>query len=260
VHHQKSVIGVGVRFKKLGPELGAERGPYTFETLGFPRGDRPYIIFNGIVSVDGVAQPTAGVDRLSSAADRMLLRRLRSQVDAVLVGGGTLRTDPICIRTAPELLSERGQQFQLPHPLGVGISYGGNVPDEHPFWQSPSPVLFLGPATPLARVAFWRSRVAVRQFDRIPEILHQLHREFAVQVVLSEGGPQLNRLLLAAGLGDELFLTIAPLISGEGGERGIIGGTGLLGRGLRLISVWREGEHLFLRYAIAAPGSGGEDT
>ncbi|NJK34916.1 MAG: deaminase [Oscillatoriales cyanobacterium SM2_2_1] len=229
--------------------------PYTFEALNFPRGDRPYVIFNGITSLDGIARPLAGVDSLSSVADRMLLRRLRSQVDGVLVGGGTLRADPIRIRTAPELLPERLEHFELPHPLGVAISNSGDLPVDHPFWQSERPVLFLGAAAPLGQVEFWRSRVMVRRFQTIGEVINQLQDEFAVHVLLSEGGARLNRLLLSQGIGDELFLTIAPTLVGEAGDRGLIGSGEGLGRALRPLSVIQQGDHIFLRYRILSAKS-----
>jgi riboflavin biosynthesis pyrimidine reductase len=75
-------------------------------------------------------------------------------------------------------------------------------------------------------------------------------------VVLSEGGPSLIGGLLEAGLLDELFLTLSPILAGrssDGGRPGLVEGTELLpSRSIAgdLVSIRRDGSHLFLRYVI----------
>src|SRR5439155_764044 len=48
----------------------------------------------------------------------------------------------------------------------------------------------------------------------LPASLAALHDRFAVRTLLCEGGPHLNSHLLAEGLVDELFLTVAPKVAG----------------------------------------------
>ena len=74
--------------------------------------------------------------------------------------------------------------------------------------------------------------------------------------VLTEGGPRLAAELLRAGLVDELFLTVSPVLAGRiGGDRpGLVEGVRLLPdqpRLLELLSLHRAGSHLFLRYALS---------
>jgi 5-amino-6-(5-phosphoribosylamino)uracil reductase len=69
--------------------------------------------------------------------------------------------------------------------------------------------------------------------------------------VLAEGGPSLNGQLTAAGLLDELCLTLSPLLVGGEAKRILAGpGLGLLGAGLgwRLCSLCEQDGFLFLRY------------
>ena len=74
--------------------------------------------------------------------------------------------------------------------------------------------------------------------------------------VLSEGGPTLFASLLAAGLVDELFLTVSPLLAGRGSNPrlGLIEGVELSvesgGARCELRSARRHDDHLFLRYAL----------
>lgn len=76
------------------------------------------------------------------------------------------------------------------------------------------------------------------------------------EVVLSEGGPTVIGGLLEAGLLDELFLTLSPIVAGRsdaGGRPGLVEGIELLpSRSLSadLLSVRRRGSDLFLRHAI----------
>jgi riboflavin biosynthesis pyrimidine reductase len=48
----------------------------------------------------------------------------------------------------------------------------------------------------------------------LPSALAELHTRLGVRTVLCEGGPHLNGALLAAGVVDELFLSLAPKLGG----------------------------------------------
>ncbi len=80
----------------------------------------------------------------------------------------------------------------------------------------------------------------------LPTLLRSL-REEGVRAVLCEGGPRLHASLWSAGLVDELFLTIAPKLTGGGAPRIL---EGELPGIEQLELAWlleREGE-LFARY------------
>jgi riboflavin biosynthesis pyrimidine reductase len=64
--------------------------------------------------------------------------------------------------------------------------------------------------------------------------------------VLAEGGPTLNGALAAAGLVDELCLTISPLLAGGDAKR-IIAGPPLDPTGMTIRSLCEDGGLLFLR-------------
>jgi riboflavin biosynthesis pyrimidine reductase len=77
------------------------------------------------------------------------------------------------------------------------------------------------------------------------------------ELVLSEGGPTLFMSFVAAGLVDELFLTVSPLLAGRSGlpRLSLADGAELLPDvrvGGDLISIRRHGSHLFLRYRLTS--------
>ena len=75
-------------------------------------------------------------------------------------------------------------------------------------------------------------------------------------LILSEAGPHVFGSLLRAGLVDELFLTVSPLLAGRSGvsvRLGLVEGVDLLPTATvdaRLLSARRSDSHLFLRYEL----------
>jgi riboflavin biosynthesis pyrimidine reductase len=90
----------------------------------------------------------------------------------------------------------------------------------------------------------------VRLGDPTPAAALADLRGRGVRALLSEGGPTLFHGLLDAGLVDELFLTLTPLLTGDAEEIGILPGPRLAAPArLRLVSVLQADEDLFVRYA-----------
>src|SRR2546430_4363186 len=81
--------------------------------------DRPYVLANMVSSADGRATLDGRSAGLSNEADRELFHALREQVDAVLVGTGTLRTERYgpFVRD-PERRARRETAGLAPDPLG----------------------------------------------------------------------------------------------------------------------------------------------
>jgi 2,5-diamino-6-(ribosylamino)-4(3H)-pyrimidinone 5'-phosphate reductase len=246
---------------------------YNFEELAFPtegvefelnEGDhiakRPYIGFNMVSSIDGKATTYEGkLTGLGSRPDRLLMQRLRSQFDAVLAGGTTLRQDAFIPTVPPELLDERQKNFSQPQPLGIVISNSGNLPNDHRFWNAGKDlrIALLGQDTSVEpwleeKAQIFRFPTKDRQID-IMQVLIMLFEQLGIKRLLVEGGPALNYSLISQGLADELFLTLAPHIVGGANNMTVIGGSGYgLGGAelpnLKLRSLYHHESELFLRY------------
>jgi riboflavin biosynthesis pyrimidine reductase len=89
--------------------------------------------------------------------------------------------------------------------------------------------------------------------------LAELRARFGVRTLLCEGGPHLNAQLLRAGLVDELFLSLSPLLAGGDPDRNpahpealrILAGPELSPPvALQLRGVLEHDSGLFLRYGV----------
>ncbi len=90
----------------------------------------------------------------------------------------------------------------------------------------------------------------------LPAALSALHDRLHVRTLLCEGGPYQNTELLSAGLVDELFLSVSPLLAGEDPAdsrpplRILAGSDFDPPLALELLSVLEHDSHLFLRYRL----------
>ena len=217
--------------------------------------DRPFVFANMISTADGRAARDGRTATLGSEADTELLVALRAIADAVLIGTGTLRAEGYARLIKREERRARRRAAGLTEdPLAVVMSRRFDVPWDAGLFQAPEqPVLvYTGaeagePPDVPAPVEVVRLEVAGPA-----EMLADL-RARGVRALLCEGGPTLHGALQAAGLVDELFLTIAPLLTGDDDEPNIVEG-GRLPEGveLELLSVERTGSEVFLRYGRAS--------
>jgi riboflavin biosynthesis pyrimidine reductase len=217
--------------------------------------DRPYVVCNFVSSADGKATAGGRTAPLAGAGDKAAFHLLRTQVDAVLAGTGTLEIERYGVPVRDERLIEIRVAAGLPaQPLAVVISRSGRVPFEIPlFTDARSHIALYAPDGTV--VPDCAADVTVHELDPTQSdlggVLRSLRRDHDVRSLLCEGGPVLFNALLAEDLVDELFLTISPVLVG-GDELGITAGAGL-GRALALRLVWalEHDGNLLLRYARA---------
>ena len=208
---------------------------------------RPYVIINMVSSVDGRTNLEGKSSRIGSAIDRRIMRTLRSKADAVMVGAGTVRAERLSLG-----LDAPGG----PQPLAVIATSSGEIPLERNLIASEGQeVLVISHEGVTLRSGEHRmlhlSGDGSGNID-LREALRVLNAEYAVDLLLVEGGPTLNHSLLSRDLADELFLTLAPKLLGGAmhGGRTIVEGAALSARDMNLLSVYLAGDELFLRYGL----------
>ncbi len=216
--------------------------------------DRPFVFVNMVSTLDGRAQVRGRTRELGDEADLEMLLELRSLADAVLIGTGTLRAEGYARLVGSEERRARREAAGLAaDPTAVLLSRGLDLPWDAGLFAAPEqPVLVYTSAAAEPEVPEIAAPVeVVRLPDPSPAAALADLRARGVAALLTEGGPTLNSALLGAGLVDELFLTLAPLITGEAEAIRIVEGEGI-GAVLRARPVWvlRARGELFLRYAL----------
>jgi riboflavin-specific deaminase-like protein len=212
--------------------------------------ERPFVFVNMVASVDGRAQVNGRAAELGEDADLEMLLELRAMADAVLIGPGTLRAEGYARLVGSEERRAYRESLGLPpDPPAVIVSRSFDVPwDARLFADAAQPVLVYTGSEPDPPETVAPVEV-VRTAD--PAAMMADLRSRGVAALLSEGGPTLLSALLEAELVDELFVTIAPLITGDPVALRIVEGEGL-SRAKRARPVWvlRAHGELFLRYAV----------
>lgn len=210
--------------------------------------DRPRLFLDMIATVDGRATIGGRSGPIGGDGDEEMFHLLRTIPDAVLVGTGTLRAEGYGrLVRRPERRRARVAAGLEEDPWAVFISRSGDLPWDAPIFSAPEQRVLIFTR---ARVSPPTSRVEVVPEDDPAAVFEELAAR-GIRSVLCEGGPRLNRSLLEAGLVDELFLTIGPLLAGGDDEPGIVAGEALAAPvGAELAWVLRHGDELFLRYRL----------
>jgi riboflavin biosynthesis pyrimidine reductase len=216
--------------------------------------DRPLVICNFVASLDGKSTVGGRTRPLSDPSDRAAFHLLRSQVDAVAVGTGTLRVERYGPLVSREHIARiRVEEGLSPQPLAVVISRSGAIPYDIPLFGDPGSEVAVylpmsAPAPPPCAARLHLHRLE-SEGDDLLSVLRSLREHHDVLSLLCEGGPLLFNSLLAADLVEELFLTLAPTLVG-GGEHGVTEGAPVaVNMNLRLVSAFAHDSQLFLRYA-----------
>jgi riboflavin-specific deaminase-like protein len=234
-------------------ELTAEEAMGSLELGRRAPADRPYVIANMAVTADGKATIEGRSGPIGGEADHDLFHALRRQVDAVLVGTGTLRAERYgrLVRD-PSARAARERRGLAADPLAVTVTRSGRLPFDIPLFEDPHSTIVVFTATELEPAAASASVRVERLADpSLTAVLAALRAGHGVHSVLCEGGPTLLSGLVSEGVLDELFLTLAPRLAGGGGARTALAGAPLAGPvELDLRWVLEHDGELLLRYGV----------
>ena len=234
-----------------------------WQGLPEPPDDRPYVLLNMVTSVDGKAAMAGSAAPIGSDVDHRLMRSLRAAVDAVLIGGGTLRLERVDPRVGAIWATRRVARGVAPEPLAIVLTGSGDVPFDRRYFAYPDvPRLVIGGSMmpPERREALTARAMLLIAPTARPEVgwaLRRLREDYGVRHLLCEGGPTLNGELIAAGLVDELCWTLAPKIIGSGESLPLVAGPPLpTPARLTLASAYLHEDEFFLRYRFHHKTSG----
>lgn len=154
----------------------------------------PWVIWKTAMSLDGrITRPPGEGQWLSGGTSRKDVQNIRSQVDAILTTGETVRRDqPALTIRIPELLEGRQQPWRV-----IFTDYPSTLPADAPLLSDE-----------------WKDRTLIRNRDGIEQTLRELVRNQGVLSVMIEAGGKFSAAMLEAGLVDEVAIYFAPMLCG----------------------------------------------
>jgi 2,5-diamino-6-(ribosylamino)-4(3H)-pyrimidinone 5'-phosphate reductase len=209
-----------------------------------------HIILSAAISIDGKIATYTGDSKLSSKKDVIRLHKLRSKVDAILVGKNTvLRDNPLLtarfskgknpirvILDSQGKISKKSKILQTSNHVPTVIAVSRNVNQQNLKNLKKFPVEII---------------ITGKTIVNIKSLISKLQKK-GIRTILVEGGGTINWQFIKYCLFDEILITISPFIIG--GTEAI---TFVQGKGfkritqspkLKLKSVKRLENHLVLHY------------
>lgn len=225
-------------------------------------GDRPFVTANFALTWDGRISTRRGTPSdFSSNRDKRRLVEIRARGDAVLVSAKTAAADNMSMGLPDAALrAARVARGQREYPLRVLLTNSGRIdPALRLFTKTFSPVVIFSTTRMPART---RAALAEKADLWLHEstsvnlaaMLATLRADYGVRRLVCEGGAQIFRALLTAGLVDELHVTLCPRLFG--GEKaptltGLPGTFLPASAPLTLKKMEVIGDECFLRYRVA---------
>jgi len=211
---------------------------------------KPSVILSAAVSIDGKIATRTGDSRLSSKRDKIRVHKLRSKVDAILVGINTvLLDDPILtVRYA------KGK-----NPVRVVLDSRGTISSKSRILKTCSKI------PTIIAVSKTATRKNIKRLNKHPiEILITGDKKINVKKLLKfllrkkikrillEGGGTVNWEFVNQGLIDEIIITVTPFLVGGKDSISLVEGQGFdkisKSKKFKLRKTIRMGNELVLHY------------
>jgi len=194
----------------------------TFHSL-----DRPFVISKWAMTMDGRIAAITGQSRwISNELSRDYVHELRSNVDAVMVGIGTILQDN-------PMLNVRIKDYHKRQPMRIIVDGNLRIPVKAKVLTATSPsdsiiaTSDFAPEHKIKRLRDAGHHVLVMRGRRGLIDLRQLISsltDFEIQSVLCEGGSTMHGSLLEAKLVDKIVGFVAPkLVGGDDGKSPVLG-------------------------------------
>ena len=209
-----------------------------------------HIILSAAISIDGKISTRSNDSNFSSKEDIIRLHKLRSKVDAILIGKNTLlRDDP--------LLTVRHTKGK--NPIRIILDSKGTISKNSKIIKTCDKI------PTIIAVSKKISKVNLSKLNKLPvEIiisgensinLKSLMKKIStkkIQTLLVEGGGTVNWEFIKNNVFDELIITLSPYLIGGNNATSLVEGNGFAkiinSPNLKLKSVKRLKNHLVINY------------
>jgi len=220
------------------------------EVKSYMEKSKPYVILSAATSIDGKIATKIGDSNLSSKQDRVRLHKLRSKVDAILVGKNTVSRDN-------PLLTVRYTKGK--NPIRIILDSKGTISRKSKILQTSNKIpTIIAVSKKISKSNFGKLRkfpveviVTGKNSVNLKLLLKKL-LDKKIKTILVEGGGTINWEFIKHNLFDELIITISPFLIGGNDAISFIQGRGFEkisnSPNLHLKSIKRLKNHLVLHY------------
>ena len=211
---------------------------------------RPHIIFSAAITLDGKLATRTGDSKLSSKADKNRVYKLRTIVDAILIGKNTAKLDD-------PLLSVHHAKKK--NPIRVVLDSNATIQNNSRILRTSSKIptiIVVGQKAHkknLRRLEKFPIQVIVcgNQRINIKKLIGILAKQ-GIKKILVEGGGATNWAFIKANLVDEIIITITPYLVGGINATTLVDGDGFStitkSKKLKLKSARRIKNEIVLHY------------
>ncbi|HEX5646194.1 MAG TPA: bifunctional diaminohydroxyphosphoribosylaminopyrimidine deaminase/5-amino-6-(5-phosphoribosylamino)uracil reductase RibD [Nitrospira sp.] len=192
---------------------------------------RPHVILKAGMTFDGKIATASGESKwITGTQSRAEVHQLRGQMDAVLVGIGTVRADD------PSLTARVGRDLKKMaprQPLRIVVDSALRLPLTARILsqqQNAKTIVATTHSAPASRKRALLKRgievlslPGLRRKVSLPALMDELGKR-GVTSLLVEGGGEINAAMLNTGLVQHVRLYLAPMLLGGADAKGVIGG------------------------------------
>ena len=213
---------------------------------------RPYVILSAAISLDGNIATKTGDSRLSSKKDFVRVHKLRSNVDAILIGKRTMLIDD------PSLTA---RYVKGKNPIRIILDSTGSIKSNSKIIQTCRKIPTIIAVSEniseknVARLQRYGLEVIKCGHKKINvKKLLCILKEKNIKKLLVEGGGTTNWSFFKDGLIDEIIVTLTPFIVGGKNAISLVEGDGFSkisqSCSLKLKNIHRLKNELVLRYIV----------
>lgn len=185
---------------------------------------RPKVILSAAMTLDGKIASKTGDSKLSSKQDKIRIHRLRSKVDAILVGSNTVKRDNPLLTTR----YTRGK-----NPIRIILDSHGNINKKSQIIKTSNKIQTIiavsksAPKKNITNLKKYPIEIieSGNKMINIKNLLRILYKK-KIKTLLLEGGGTVNWEFVKQGLVDEVIITITPYLLGGKKAITLIDGNG----------------------------------
>jgi len=212
--------------------------------------DRPYVIINSAMTIDGKIATKKGDSKISSKDDLVRVHKLRASVDAIMVGINTILIDDPSLKV---------KYCEGKNPIRIVVDSKARTPiDSRIISDKSAPtVIAVTKKAPIDRINKLKEAgakvIVCGEGEKVDlTILLKSLKDMGIKSILVEGGGNINWSVISQGFFDELQVTIGPFIVGGKDSITLVEGNGFEkmeeGIKVKLHKVEQHGDEVVLIY------------